>query len=191
MESLPAFVAGVVVGLVLAGAVAWIRRGSVTDLGGPTGSGQTGSGQPMPMVAGDPPAEGGSPLAAMAPGTAFEQTTRGFRSTKTIIRRVGARLDPSGQLTIDVDGQTYHRLEDVPDAATREQVRAVLAAVPAQVQDPDKRAKVEAELELAGIEDAPPHEDPAAANPSSADSASSVDNPSSADNPAGATPPPA
>jgi len=52
---------------------------------------------------------------------------------------------------VTVDGTTYHGIDEIPDPATREQVRNTLEGLPAQVTDPVLRAKVEGELEALGI----------------------------------------
>lgn len=74
----------------------------------------------------------------------------GIHLSKTIAHRIKARVEQGG-LTISVDDQTYHSLDEIPDAATREMLRKTLQEAPAQVTDPAKRAKVEAELESLGI----------------------------------------
>jgi hypothetical protein len=159
MDALPAFVAGIVVGLVLAGVIAWIRRGSVTDLGSP------GMASP-PVQPSPPPATSDTSSAAGFhvegnPSLSLQRTPTGFRGTRTIVHRVAARLDPRDGLTIEADGETYHRLEDVPDLGTREQVRSILASLPGQIADPSQRDRVEAELHEAGIEEEAASEPPA------------------------------
>lgn len=161
MDALPAFVAGIAVGLVLAAALAWIRRGSVTDLNASsvaaTGARPPASASPDPSPdASSDASPGPVPDPAADAGLALQRTPTGFRATRRIVHRISTRLDPRDGLTIEADGQTYHRLEDVPDPATREQVRSILASLPGEIADPGQRDRVEAELREAGIEDADP-----------------------------------
>jgi MFS superfamily sulfate permease-like transporter len=133
---LPSFVIGVVVGIALAAVAVVVRRRSVSDLSGPA-------------VRVSAP-EGDGDLQLDAPATI---DSRGMHLTQTkVVRRVGARLEPGGRLTVTVDEKEYHRLEDVPDEATREQVRTILSTLPSQTTDPAMRAKIETELHDAGIE---------------------------------------
>jgi hypothetical protein len=163
MDELPIFVAGLIVGLVLAAIAALVRGRSVADLGSaePPGAslGSAGPGRPAPP----PPTPGGEripdsiagpgpALLEDSPGTSIQTTPQGLHLTRRIVRRIGTRLEPGGQLTITVDGATYHHLEDIPDAATRDQVRATLDGLPAQVSDEAMREKVVGELHDAGIE---------------------------------------
>jgi hypothetical protein len=62
-----------------------------------------------------------------------------------------AKVTPDG-LTVTIDGQDYHRLEDIPDQARAEQVRTLLASTTASVTDPTTRASMEKELRDIGIE---------------------------------------
>jgi hypothetical protein len=79
-----------------------------------------------------------------------------LRYSKTFVRRrIEARVTPDG-VVITVDGTTYHGIDEIPDPATREQVRKTLEGLPAQVTDPVLRAKVEGELEALGITPDPP-----------------------------------
>jgi hypothetical protein len=146
MQDLPIFVAGVVVGLLLAGAALWVRGRSVGDLG--AGMKSETAGTPS-----DASAEAAPPDLAIRPGTSVGVDRKGLHVTQTkVVRRVATRLEPGGRLTVTVDGQDYHRLEDIPDPATRDQVRATLESLPGQVTDPALREKVEGELHDAGID---------------------------------------
>lgn len=62
-----------------------------------------------------------------------------------------AKVTPDG-LTVTIDGQDYHRLEDIPDQARAAQVRTLLASTTASVTDPTTRASMEKELRDIGIE---------------------------------------
>jgi hypothetical protein len=62
-----------------------------------------------------------------------------------------AKVTPDG-LTVTIDGQEYHRLEDIPDQARAAQVRTLLASTTASVTDPTTRASMEKELRDVGIE---------------------------------------
>jgi hypothetical protein len=74
-----------------------------------------------------------------------------LRYSKTFVkRRIEMRVEPDG-IAVTVDGTTYHGIDEIPDPATREQVRHTLEGLPAQVTDPVLRAKVEGELEALGI----------------------------------------
>jgi hypothetical protein len=78
----------------------------------------------------------------------------GFGSKRIEIeRRIETRLTPEG-MTITVDGETFHRLEDIPDHAVAEQVRQLLVTLPSSVEDPTERAKIEGELQDVGIDPA-------------------------------------
>jgi hypothetical protein len=66
-------------------------------------------------------------------------------------RRIEAKLTPDG-MTITVDGETFHRLEDIPDQAAAERVRQLLVTLPSSVEDPTARAKIEGELHDVGID---------------------------------------
>ena len=74
-----------------------------------------------------------------------------LRYTKSFVRRrIEARATPDG-VVVTVDGTTYHGIDEIPDPATRDQVRKTLEGLPAQVTDPVLRSKVEGELEALGI----------------------------------------
>jgi hypothetical protein len=78
---------------------------------------------------------------------------RGFNLTRAVVQReVETRLDPNG-LTVVADGQTYHRLEDIPHAGLREQVRKNLVNLRESVSDPETRARIDEELRAVGIDD--------------------------------------
>lgn len=71
--------------------------------------------------------------------------------SKLTVHRIDANLTPDGT-TITVDGQEFHRLEDIPDPAVANEVRNLLTNTPNAVKDPAKRAELEKELREAGIE---------------------------------------
>jgi hypothetical protein len=73
---------------------------------------------------------------------------------REVVRKTEAKLTPDG-LSITVDGQEFHHLEDVPDRAVADRMRALLASTAASTTDPTLRAKVEQELRDAGIEPTP------------------------------------
>jgi hypothetical protein len=75
----------------------------------------------------------------------------GLHLRREVIRRTAAKLTPEG-LSVTIDGQEFHRLEDIPDRAVAERMRALLASTAASTTDPTLRAKVEEELRDAGIE---------------------------------------
>jgi hypothetical protein len=157
MEELPVFVAGILVGLVLAAAAVALRRRSVVDLDGapqrPEPARAVASSPDLPDEAG---AALGDPLTS-----SVETTPRGLRFAQTkVLRRISARLEPGGRLAITIDGQEYHNLEDIPDAATRDQVTVIMKSLPGQVTDPTVREKVEGELHDAGIDDSASGGDP-------------------------------
>ncbi|HEX5451909.1 MAG TPA: hypothetical protein VFW86_05920 [Candidatus Limnocylindrales bacterium] len=181
MDQIPIFVAGVVVGVVLTLGTFAIRRMSVADISGSSGAARLqvkqdpgtldafDSGAPDRVLAemaaaadaaADNTAAGGG-VGSTGPEPALEPFTdaegrHGLHLTRRIVHRISTRLEPDGSLTITADGQTYRRPEDIPDAATREQVRAILTSLPNSVQDPKARDRVVAELQAAGIEPAPP-----------------------------------
>jgi hypothetical protein len=129
MHDLTILLVGVIVGLGLGLVVSAVRRTPV--IGGP---------------------------ASMAPdvGESTEVPGQsGLRYSKTIVkRRIETRVTPDG-VVVTVDGTTYHGIDEIPDPATREQVRKTLEGLPAQVTDPVLRAKVEGELEGLGINPEP------------------------------------
>jgi len=65
-------------------------------------------------------------------------------------KRIETRVTPDG-IAVTVDGTTYHGIDEIPDPATREEVRHTLEGLPAQVTDPVLRAKVEGELDALGV----------------------------------------
>lgn len=74
-----------------------------------------------------------------------------LRYSKTVVkRRIATTVTPDG-IAVTVDGATYHGIDEIPDPATREQVRKTLAGLPAEVTEPVLRAKIEGELEGLGI----------------------------------------
>lgn len=77
---------------------------------------------------------------------------RGFHLRRQVVQeRMVAKVTPDG-LTVTIDGQDYHRLEDIPDQKRAAQVRALLASTTASVTDPTTRASMENELRDIGIE---------------------------------------
>ena len=127
MHDLTILLLGVIVGLGLGMLVSAIRRTPV--VGGPAA----------------PEAADLTTLPTGVPG----QTK--LRFSKTFVkRRIETRVTPDG-VVVSVDGTTYHGIDEIPDPATREQVRNTLEGLPAQVTDPVLRAKVEGELEALGI----------------------------------------
>jgi hypothetical protein len=73
---------------------------------------------------------------------------------REVVRKTEAKLTPDG-LSITVDGQEFHHLEDIPDRAVADRMRALLASTAASTTDPTLRAKVEQELRDAGIDPTP------------------------------------
>jgi hypothetical protein len=73
---------------------------------------------------------------------------------REVVRKTEAKLTPDG-LSVTVDGQEFHRLEDIPDRAVADRMRELLASTAASTTDPTLRAKVEQELRDAGIEPTP------------------------------------
>jgi hypothetical protein len=78
----------------------------------------------------------------------------GLHLRREVIRKTTAKLTPDG-LSLTIDGQEFHRLEDIPDQAVADRMRALLASTAASTTDPALRAKVEQELRDAGIEPGP------------------------------------
>jgi len=155
VQDLPIFVAGVIVGIVLAGAAFLIRGRSVGSLGATAADGPASE---VRSPSGAPAASADAPLAALGiePESSSGFGRPGLHLTRTkVVRRVAARLKPGGRLTVTVDGQEYHRLEDIPDPAARDQVRTILESLPAQAGDPALREKIEGELQDAGIDPDP------------------------------------
>jgi hypothetical protein len=150
MAELPVFVAGLVAGVMLAAVAMMIRRRSVVDLG----AGQQPAAAPRSAESSSSASgEDAAVELGGGPSSSIEATPRGFRLSRTkVLRRISARLEPGGTLNVTVDGVDYHRLEDIPDEATRDQVRGILKSLPGQVADPAARAKVENELRDAGID---------------------------------------
>ena len=82
----------------------------------------------------------------------------GLHLRREVIHKTTARLTPEG-ISVTIDGQEFHRLEDIPDRAVADRMRALLASTAASTTDPRLRAKMEEELREAGIE--PESGDPA------------------------------
>jgi hypothetical protein len=70
---------------------------------------------------------------------------------QVVKERMVAKVTPDG-LTVTIDGQDYHRLEDIPDPKMAAEVRTLLASTTASVTDPTTRASMEKELRDIGIE---------------------------------------
>jgi len=70
---------------------------------------------------------------------------------QVVKQRMVAKVTPTG-LTVTIDGQDYHRLEDIPDPKLAAEVRTLLASTTASVTDPTTRASMEKELRDVGIE---------------------------------------
>jgi hypothetical protein len=83
---------------------------------------------------------------------------RGLHLRREVIHKTAAKLTPEG-LSLTIDGREFHRLEDIPDQAVADRMRALLASTATSTTDPALRAKVEEELRDAGIE--PESSDPA------------------------------
>jgi hypothetical protein len=130
MQDVAFFIAGLVAGVVLASVAGLLRRTGVTSLG-------------------TPPAAGSSAVDQLLSTGAFSPGSSATRSK--VVRRIEARIEPSGHLAITVDGQVYRRVEDLPDPATRDEVAAILRALPSEAPS-TMRDKVAAELRDAGIE---------------------------------------
>ena len=127
MHDLTILLVGVIVGLGLGVIVSAVRRTPV--VGGPAA----------------PEATDLTMLPTGIPG----QTK--LRFSKTFVkRRIETRVTPDG-IAVTVDGTTYHGIDEIPDPATREEVRHTLEGLPAQVTDPVLRAKVEGELDALGV----------------------------------------
>jgi hypothetical protein len=128
MVEISVFLAGVVVGLLLGLLLARTRRTETIDA----------------STLGTKLFLGG---AAAAPAEA----ARSRLGRRVVEQKIKAVVEPDG-LTVDIDGQTYRHLEDIPDAALRERVRSLITGLPSSVTDPDLRARVEKELEDVGLE---------------------------------------
>jgi hypothetical protein len=70
---------------------------------------------------------------------------------QVVEKRMVAKVTPDG-LIVTIDGQDYHRLEDIADPALATEVRTLLASTTASVTDPTMRASMEKELRDVGIE---------------------------------------
>ena len=82
--------------------------------------------------------------------TGIPGQTKPRYSNTFVKRRIETRVTPDG-IAVTVDGTTYHGIDEIPDPATREEVRHTLEGLPAQVTDPVLRAKVEGELDALGV----------------------------------------
>jgi len=127
MHDLTILLVGVIVGLGLGVIVSAVRRTPV--VGGPAA----------------PEATDLTMLPTGIPGR-----TKLRYSNTFVKRRIETRVTPDG-IAVTVDGATYHGIDEIPDPATREEVRHTLEGLPAQVTDPVLRAKVEGELDALGV----------------------------------------
>jgi len=100
------------------------------------------------------PARSDVPVDTSLAGSDFlASLPKGAHVTRTTVtRRIEFKVGPGGKMSIAVDGTHYEHIDDVPDAAIRDEVRAILRSLPATVTDPANRARVEAELRAAGID---------------------------------------
>jgi hypothetical protein len=113
MVEISVFLAGVAVGLLLGLLLARTRRTETID----------------PSTLGTKLFLGG---AAAAPAEA----SRSRLGRRVVEQKIKAVVEPDG-LTVDIDGQTYRHLEDIPDPALRERVRNLITGLPGSVTDPD------------------------------------------------------
>jgi hypothetical protein len=163
MHDLTILLVGVVVGLGLGVILSAVRRTPI--VGGPASAApeiresryaeDATAGAERPSGMGPNLAEDAGAIAPEAADLTMQPTgipgQTKLRYTKTFVkRRIEARATPDG-VVVTVDGTTYHGIDEIPDPATRDQVRSTLAGLPAQVTDPVLRSKVEGELEALGI----------------------------------------
>jgi hypothetical protein len=131
MQELAIFLAGIIVGVGLAAVIAFDRRTPVD--GGPSVA---------PGLAASTTPTSASRDAASDLMDALATQAKGSHLTKRIVtHRYETLVEPSG-LTIKLDGQTYHHLQDVPDPTIREQIQRTLSCLPAQITDPSTRLKL-------------------------------------------------
>jgi hypothetical protein len=130
---LPAFLVGLAFGILVGLLIARVR--------------QSGDSSPTMARIGSPapPDERSSILGGLARRTGTGPTRI------EVERRIETKLTPAG-MTITVDGETFHRLEDIPDPALADRVRQLLVTLPSSVEDPAARSKIEGELRDAGID---------------------------------------
>jgi hypothetical protein len=131
---LPAFLIGLAFGILVGLLLARIRQSG--DSSSPT----------IAPIGSPTPSDGRSSLL----GGLARRTGSGPTRIE-VERRIETKLTPEG-MTITVDGQTFHRLEDIPDHALADRVRQLLVSLPSSVEDPAARAKIEDELHDAGID---------------------------------------
>lgn len=124
---IPGFLAGLAIGIVIV-IVLLIARSRRRPSATPSGEGQVGT------------------------STHEVADHGGIHLRRQVVKeRMVAKVTPDG-LTVTIDGQDYHRLEDIPDPALAAQVRTLLASTTASVTDPTTRASMEKELRDIGIE---------------------------------------
>ncbi len=126
---IPGFLAGLAIGVVIVVVLLIVRSRR----------------QPGPT----PPADGLPPKPT--PPQSADHGGIHLRHQVVVNERMVAKVTPDG-LTVTIDGQDYHRLEDIPDQARAAQVRTLLASTTASVADPTTRASMEKELRAIGIE---------------------------------------
>jgi hypothetical protein len=98
------------------------------------------------------PGEGAQVTSASPTSTPEITDHSGLHLRRQVVKqRMVAKVTPDG-LTVTIDGQDYHRLEDIPDPARAAEVRTLLASTTASVTDPTTRASMEKELRDIGIE---------------------------------------
>jgi hypothetical protein len=131
---LPAFLIGLAFGILVGLLIARIRQ-----------SGESSSPTNARFGSGTPPAAPSSILGD------FARRTGSAPARIEVERRIETKLTPDG-MTITVDGETFHRLEDIPDHALADRVRQLLVTLPGSVEDPMERARIEGELHDAGID---------------------------------------
>lgn len=95
-----------------------------------------------------------SPADSVSPVQQSRDADGHLHLRREVVRKTEAKLTPEG-LSITVDGQEFRHLEDIPDHAVADRMRALLASTAASTTDPMLRAKVEQELRDAGIEPTP------------------------------------
>jgi hypothetical protein len=131
---LPAFLIGLAFGILVGLLIARIRQ-----------SGEASSPTIAQFGSATPPDGRSSVLGG------FAQRTGSGPARIEVERRIETKLSPEG-MTITVDGETFHRLEDIPDHALADRVRQLLVTLPGSVEDPMARARIEGELHDVGID---------------------------------------
>jgi hypothetical protein len=142
------FIFGLVAAVIAILALAvWIRRTPTVGRGEMSGAPALEHGAPISDQ--DEPSVRLSKDGAVAPTPKARTTVR-----SVVVRRLAVTGQPAKE-TITVDGVQYRSVDEIQDPKLRDQIRAVLHDVPAQIDDPDVRERAERDLADVGIEGGP------------------------------------